>query len=1108
MALSLVSCLQTAVLGFNSQPASAQEFFDCESRPGEYIIKFKEDISAASGSPTAVKALINSQLEASQVKEYAEVSPLLESVKSAKSKEEIKQLLQKPEFASKVEYVHANCLLEKSDRRVSGTLRDPAGEGSKYNFTAVGSTVDRDTTQTAAFSVSEAQGHRAWDTGYVLPVSDDVYRYYPLRDAITFPAHFRQSIDSGMEPLLTFGVQAIPTGTNTSVDLAMIKVSPNQGNGRFKPVQDYLILQEGDGLKLRAAKEAVVDADILPDFVAALEDKAGKAVIKVIKSSMGEYKIEDIPLTQSAHALSVGHFNRDTNVDIAAFHPATGGAGAKSSVSFYAGSKDGFSKRTQIDLPDSSFNKGFKVEDRDGDGLSDIVAISGSELAIASGSGEFKFQPFKRYDMSGLFGEGTQLQLSGVEVVDVDKNGSNDVIFMGVYQGSTNPKPISAVVVLLSFGAENYIIGLGVGEHKSDGLADRLTVRDVNGDERPDLLVSSPENNQLRVYVNEPGSDGSAPISFQPEDSLSIPLGASPLGATATDPFALSGMIVAMKSAAGQAYYALTDKQGKFEFSNLPDGVYTSEVWGDSYFFPDFDGKQIKVDRDIDGLTPYAKRKPLTPPDSPANKAPNTPNDYGFNHLWGLHNYGQNNGVVNVDVDAPESWSVSRGQGVVVAVFDTGLEVTHPEIEPNRWRNEREIPDNKIDDDKNGVIDDAYGLGATNLDSNLYDEGGHGTHVAGTIGAAGNNGDGVIGVAPQSKLLGIDISDDSGVMTMQAVLNGVQYILWAKRNGHNVRVANASFGAPVACDKMWVDVLGALQSEGILLVASAGNDGQDNDTVGHSPAGCNAPNLIAVANINNHGELDRSSNYGKATTHVAAPGTDVWSTSTERGYAMLSGTSMAAPHVSGVAALLFAANPSMTPEQVKARLIQTSKKVSGLEGKVSSGGVVSAAAALAGSSSGGGNTGGGNTGGGNTGGGSTGGGSTGGITGGNSDVGVSFSISNVVAKKTTPVRMTFSQNLTPGSVGCFQGAVSPRKKNQSVRATLKGNQIALQLVQKSGKKLKPVAWPAAGKLAIKIAGNCATGASGVLVDSDSDGKAGGASRVINLTIGAANTKKK
>jgi hypothetical protein len=265
---------------------------------------------------------------------------------------------------------------------------------------------------------------------------------------------------------------------------------------------------------------------------------------------------------------------------------------------------------------------------------------------------------------------------------------------------------------------------------------------------------------------------------------------------------------------------------------------------------------------------------------------------------------------------------------------------------------------------------------------------------------------------------------------------------------------------------------------------------------------------LSVANITKHGQLNKGSNYGATTTHVAAPGTDIWSVVPERGYESMSGTSMAAPHVSGVAALVFASNPSMTPAEVKERIIRTAKKVPALAGKVSSGGIASAAAALAGNSSGGG-TGGGNTGGGSTGGGSAGsGGSTGGGSTGVGGVttGVTFSISAVAPKKTTPVRMTFSQNLTPGSVGCFQGVVSPRKKNQSVRATLKGNKLALQLVQKSGKKLRPVPWPAKGKLAVKIASNCAAGVSGTLVDTDSDGKAGGVSRVINLTIGASKKK--
>ncbi|MEH7306310.1 S8 family serine peptidase [Neobacillus drentensis] len=258
----------------------------------------------------------------------------------------------------------------------------------------------------------------------------------------------------------------------------------------------------------------------------------------------------------------------------------------------------------------------------------------------------------------------------------------------------------------------------------------------------------------------------------------------------------------------------------------------------------------------------------------------NSPNYY--DQLWGLNNSGQPikeiNGLADIDVDAPEGWDKfsSKLPEVVVGVIDTGVDINHPDLKGKIWTNTKEIPANNIDDDHNGYIDDVHGWDFYNDDNTVYDslEGDeHGTHVSGTIAAeleGTNTSDnkGVIGVAPNVKILPIKFLGPDGGTTSDAI----EAIAYAKTMG--VKITNNSWGGG-EYDPLLQE---AIENSGCLFVAAAGNDGMDNDEGGFYPAGFESANILAVAAVDNKGKLAPFSNYGYNSVDVAAPGVDILST--------------------------------------------------------------------------------------------------------------------------------------------------------------------------------------------------------------------------------------
>jgi subtilisin family serine protease len=316
-----------------------------------------------------------------------------------------------------------------------------------------------------------------------------------------------------------------------------------------------------------------------------------------------------------------------------------------------------------------------------------------------------------------------------------------------------------------------------------------------------------------------------------------------------------------------------------------------------------------------------------------------------FPFQWGLENVGQEvsfrPGVPGVDIRAPQAWALADGRpgaDVVVAVTDSGIDGRHPELGPRIWRNPGELG-NGVDDDANGYVDDIFGWNFVTDSPNVYDDpevDAHGTHVAGTIGAVRDNGIGVAGVTSRAQLMPLKFIGSDGGVTSDAV----RAISYASDNG--AQVINASWGGPTNSQALQQ----AIAASPAVVVAAAGNEGKDNDLQPDFPASYNLANVISVAAIDNVGQLGQFSNRGLLSVDLGAPGVDIGSTIPNNGYAPFSGTSMAAPHVAGTAALVRSLRPDLSAGEVVSLLKSTVRPLDSLRLTTSTGGMVDAEAAV------------------------------------------------------------------------------------------------------------------------------------------------------------------
>lgn len=316
-------------------------------------------------------------------------------------------------------------------------------------------------------------------------------------------------------------------------------------------------------------------------------------------------------------------------------------------------------------------------------------------------------------------------------------------------------------------------------------------------------------------------------------------------------------------------------------------------------------------------------------------KADVIPDDEYFGKLWGMS-----------IIDAPEAWDLQTGsEDVLVAVIDSGIDYTHPDLAANMWINSGEdlnnngVVDesdfNNVDDDGNGYIDDIRGWDFSNNDNDPYDDYGHGTHCAGTIGAIGNNGIGVAGVNWNVKIIPLKFLDSSGLFLGGLASDSIKAIEYSIMM--NVDATNNSYGGDKYL-RSEEDIISAANDSGMLLAASAGNRGMNTDYYLHYPSSYDLPNIISVAATNSADEKAGFSNYGAESVDLGAPGENIYSTKPNNAYQYMDGTSMATPHATGAIGLVRAHFPLITIEQIKARLLYGTDPIPTLEGKTVSGG--------------------------------------------------------------------------------------------------------------------------------------------------------------------------
>lgn len=325
-----------------------------------------------------------------------------------------------------------------------------------------------------------------------------------------------------------------------------------------------------------------------------------------------------------------------------------------------------------------------------------------------------------------------------------------------------------------------------------------------------------------------------------------------------------------------------------------------------------------------------------------------TSNDTYFTNgsLWGM--YGDASSPTNqFGSQAAEAWANGKtgSNTVYIGIIDEGYMYTHEDLAANAGTNTGEVPNNGIDDDGNGLIDDVYGWDFDGNNNTVFDgvDDDHGTHVAGTIGGVGGNGKGVAGVVWNVKLLNAKFLGTNGGTTANAI-KAVDYFTDLKKRGINIVATNNSWGGGGFSQGLY-DAIERANQQGILFVAAAGNATNNNDATPSYPASYLNANIIAVASITNTGALSSFSNFGATSVDIGAPGSGIFSTVPVRskgkvvsGYASYNGTSMATPHVAGAVALYVSSNPGASVSAVKNAILSSAVPTASLSNKCVTGG--------------------------------------------------------------------------------------------------------------------------------------------------------------------------
>jgi subtilisin family serine protease len=304
------------------------------------------------------------------------------------------------------------------------------------------------------------------------------------------------------------------------------------------------------------------------------------------------------------------------------------------------------------------------------------------------------------------------------------------------------------------------------------------------------------------------------------------------------------------------------------------------------------------------------------------------PSDPFFGRQWALRS-----------ARVPNAWRATVGGEVVVAVLDSGVDLSNPDLAANLWTNPGEVPGNRVDDDGNGYVDDVHGADTVNGDGDPADGLGHGTAVAGIIGARGDNGVGISGVAWSVRLMPVKVLHDRGWATAGSIVAGLRYAL-----ANGARIVNISVNGPQSNPAL-DEAIAQAEAQGALVIASVGNDGANRDRLASYPASVPSTAVISVASANRAGRLGRGSAYGRASVDIAAPGDDVLTSELGGRLGRRSGTSFAAAHVAGAAALLAAARPGASAGRLRAALVGSARRGGRVDTAIA-GGQLDVAAAL------------------------------------------------------------------------------------------------------------------------------------------------------------------
>ena len=306
--------------------------------------------------------------------------------------------------------------------------------------------------------------------------------------------------------------------------------------------------------------------------------------------------------------------------------------------------------------------------------------------------------------------------------------------------------------------------------------------------------------------------------------------------------------------------------------------------------------------------------------------------------------------VPGIDINIQPAWEAysqtETKRPLTVAVIDTGVDISHPDLQGSIWVNEDEIPGDGIDNDGNGFVDDVNGWNFYSNTNQVYEgpEDVHGTHAAGTIAASKDNG-GIVGIADNNYVKIMPVKALGGEEGKGSPDNVIAAIKYAEANG--AQICNLSFGSQNCTEEFKA----AIRDSGMLFIVAAGNG--DDNAIGYSidaspiyPASLPFDNVIPVANLMFDGKLDESSNFGAGSVDIAAPGTFILGITPDNGYAFMSGTSMAAPMVTGTAAMLYTSRPELSLTDIKNVILASARKMDSLNGKVLSGGMLDANGAM------------------------------------------------------------------------------------------------------------------------------------------------------------------